>query len=157
MAVPVTVTFHRLSQVRWIEKDIRRRGERLGRYCPRLRRCRVVIDVPHRHHLQGNRVRLHVDLDVPGEPLAVTRDAPLAASRLELARVIRESFDVARRCLQDYSRRQLEREAPPMEREASAERKTRGAPASPGSETTRRGTRVPRAGMAGPMPLRSGR
>lgn len=105
MGVPVGITFHRLSPVDWIEEDVRTRAAKLARYCHLLRDCRVVIDLPHRHHLQGNRVRFHLELAVPDEPIAVTRDAPMAASPRELAFVIRETFDVARRQLQDYSRR----------------------------------------------------
>lgn len=105
MGVPVSITFHRVSPSAWIENDIRTRAEKLEEYCHLLRSCRVVVDVPHRHHQQGNRFRMHVELTVPDEPIAVTRDAPLNAPPRNLALVIREVFGVARRRLQDYARR----------------------------------------------------
>ena len=105
MGVTVSITFHRVDRSAWIENDIRKRAVRLGSYCQLLRSCRAVIDVPHRHHRHGNRFRLHIELVVPDEAIAVTRDAPLAAPSHDLALVIREAFGVARRRLQDYARR----------------------------------------------------
>ena len=105
MGLPVSVTFHRVDSSTWIEADVRKRATRLEMYCRLLRSCRIVIDVPHRHHQHGNRFRLHIELVVPDEAIAVTRDAPLTAPARDLALVIREAFDVARRRLQDYTRR----------------------------------------------------
>jgi ribosome-associated translation inhibitor RaiA len=123
MRLPITITYHGIHSSEWIEHEIRRRAAKLDRYCPRLISCRVVVDIPHRHHEVGNRFNLRIDLTVPGEEIAVTRGSNLHAAsqdleaqewvkqfdiegmRKHLRVVIREAFDVARRRLQDYTRK----------------------------------------------------
>ncbi len=105
MAVSVSITFHNLKPSEWMAAEIRQRAGRLARYGRLLRACRVVVDVPHRHKVQGNRLKLHVELAVPDDVIAVTRDAPLTQVRQDPRVIVREAFDVARRRLQDYSRR----------------------------------------------------
>jgi cold shock CspA family protein len=107
----------------WIEAEILKRAAKLDACCHDIMSCHVVVDVPHRHHEEGNRFSLRIDLMVPGEEIAVTRASNLHASRQDLDEhewvkqfdiegmrknlrlVIRETFDVARRRLQDYTRK----------------------------------------------------
>ena len=123
MKRPVTVTFHGMPPSEWIEHEIRGRAAKLETYCSDIMSCHVVFDVPHRHHEEGNRFSLRIDLRVPDEEIAVTRASNLHASRRDLGEhewvkqfdvegmrkdvrlVIREAFDVARRRLQDYVRK----------------------------------------------------
>ncbi len=123
MKLPLTVTFLGMPPTGWIEEEIRARAARLDEYSPDIMSCRVVIDVPHRHHERGNRFTVRIDLTVPGEEIAVNRDANLHGERKDLGDeewvkqfdvegmrkdvrlVIRETFDIARRRLQDYARR----------------------------------------------------
>ena len=122
MKLPITITFRGFPPSEWIEADIRKRAAKLDAYCRDIMSCRVVVDIPHRHHEEGNRFSLRIDVTVPGEEIAVNHESNLHASkqdlderewvkefevegmRKDLRLVIREAFDVARRRLQDYAR-----------------------------------------------------
>jgi hypothetical protein len=92
--------------------------------------CRVVVDVPHRRHARGNRFSIRIELGVPGEDLAITRDSNLhgfakdldeeswrkrldvEATRRDIRVVLGDAFDAAKRQLKDYAqvrRREVKR------------------------------------------------
>lgn len=77
---------------------IRERTDRLGHFYGRVMRCRVTVDGPGQHPLQG-RVRVRISVTVPGSEIAINRqtgeDLPMA---------IREAFDAADHRLEDYVR-----------------------------------------------------
>jgi hypothetical protein len=123
MPLPVDVTFRNLKAIDRVEDDVRKRAGRLMAYCPDLLACRVLIEIPHRHHLHGNRFQVRVDLTVRGDEIVIThaprrraeerrREEPnltksreIDATRRDLRLLVRETFDIARRQLQDYARR----------------------------------------------------
>ena len=123
MKLPISITFLGIPPDEGIDANIRKRAAKLDAYCRDIMSCRVVVDIPHRHHEEGNRFRLRIDLTVPGEEIAVNRESNLHGSkqdldelewvkqfdvegmRKDLRLVMREAFDVARRRLQDYARR----------------------------------------------------
>jgi hypothetical protein len=123
MEVPTIVTFRGLPHTEWIEQDIQKRAARLCRYSDQIVSCHAVVAVPHRHHAEGNRFSVRIDLRVRGEALAVSRESNLHAvgqdlgarawmkqfdidgMRKHVGLVIREAFDAARRQLQDYARK----------------------------------------------------
>ncbi len=123
MKVPMTVTFHDVPRLEWIDAEIRARAGKLETFYSDITTCRVVLDRPHRHHEDGNRFSVRVELVVPEEDIAVTRTGNVHASRKQLGEeewvkqfdveatrkdlrlVLRRTFDVARRRLQDYARK----------------------------------------------------
>ena len=123
MGVPVEVAFRNLSPIDWAEAEIRRRAYKLAAACRDLQSCRVLVEIPHRHHVRGNRFHIRIDLTVPGEDIAVSRapdahallkhhEEPAREKRMEIEAdrkdghlVIRKAFDAARRQLQEYARR----------------------------------------------------
>jgi ribosome-associated translation inhibitor RaiA len=102
MKLPLQLTFHNTEPIRAAEKMIRDRAARLDRHCNRVMSCRVVIDVPHRHHQKGNLYQVRLDITVPGDELAVTREAPEDETAKRLAEAINDAFDAAERLLDDY-------------------------------------------------------
>ncbi len=123
---PIEITFHGIRRSKWIEEEIRRRATRLGSRCRGIVACRVVVDRPHRHHQEGNRFRVRIDVVLPGAEIAVShesnlhgayKDAGIAASvkqfeveamRKDLRLVLREAFDVARRRVRGFADRRRE-------------------------------------------------
>jgi hypothetical protein len=119
MNIPVDIRFRNLRRSSLIEDDIRRRAEKLTAYCGDLIACRVLVEVPHRHHEKGNRYRVRIDLVAPGTEIAVAHASSLRAvgeearlkaleidaMRIDVQLVVREAFEAARRRLQDYARR----------------------------------------------------
>jgi hypothetical protein len=124
MTRPIDIEFHGIQPTEWIEADIRRRAVKLDTFCRNILSCRVTVDRPHRHHLAGNRFQLRIDVMVPGGEISVSRAATWHAPvrdrhvrawakefevegrRKDVQLVVREAFDVARRRLQDFVRRQ---------------------------------------------------
>jgi cold shock CspA family protein len=106
-----------------VEAEIQTRAAKLEKYSRDIESCRVTVDMPHRHHEEGNRFSVRIDMKMPAEELAVSRSSNLHAAgkalgEQEVAKqsdiegmrkhrelVIKEAFDVARRRLQDYARR----------------------------------------------------
>ncbi len=122
MTMPVHVTFRDLAQNDVLEALIRERAETLPHTYNRLLHCRVLVEVPHRHHRAGNRYRVRIELSVPGDTIVVshypsldpavrqtgatpTKAAELDAGDRDAAIVLREAFDIARRRLQDFAER----------------------------------------------------
>ena len=135
MTAPTTVTFPKTKASPWLETEILGRVERLKVVYADILSCRVVVDIPHRHHQRGNRFSLRIELAVPGEDLAITRDANLhaaakdldekawtkrfdvEAARRDIRLVVSDAFNAARRRLSDYAqlrRREVKRHDRPM-------------------------------------------
>jgi cold shock CspA family protein len=106
MRLPLQIAFHNLSPSAEIEAKIRAEAERLDDFHDRIMSCRVVVDVPHRHHQAGNFYQVRIDLKVPGEELAVRREPSEQIDHRHPELAIRDAFDEARRQLEDYARRQ---------------------------------------------------
>ena len=124
MQITPTITFRGIDRTAAIESDILARLRKLETYYPRITGARVILELVQGHHEAGNRYHVRIDLTVPGEEIAVSHEASThaAAQDREAERIprvaepdperkharvaIREAFDVARRRLQDYARRQ---------------------------------------------------
>ena len=123
MTFPIAVTFRGLAGSEALEADIREQAETLGRLYDRIQSCRVFLEVPHRHHHDGRRFNVRLELVVPGDSIVVSHEgAPAidlddtaaalhkrdeADSVLQHPRVaVHEAFRRMQRRLQDYARRQ---------------------------------------------------
>ena len=67
MKLPIQITFRNLPHSDLIEAMIREEAQKLDSYYDRIVRCQVVVDIPHRHHLEGNPYTVRIDVTVPGE------------------------------------------------------------------------------------------
>ena len=105
MRLPLQITFRNADPSPVIEEIVRVKASLLDRFCDDISSCRVVIDVPHRHHRSGNRYRLRLDITVPGDEFAITRGASETPEGKNLTAAVREAFDTAARLLEDYVRR----------------------------------------------------
>jgi cold shock CspA family protein len=106
MKLPLQISFHNTDPVPEAEEVIRERAERLDRYCDRITSCRVVVDVPHRRHRTGNQYQIRVDITVPGDEIAVSREAPENSAVKGLQDAIKDAFNAADRLLEDFVRKQ---------------------------------------------------
>ena len=122
MKMQPVITFRNLSPIDWIQADIQERVQRLQTLRADITACRVLVEIPHRHHKHGNRFHIRIDLAVPGREIAVSqapdlhtleRDLEVAApkKRMEIEAVrkdgrlvISQAFAKARRQLRDYAR-----------------------------------------------------
>lgn len=124
MQLPPTITFRGVERTAALEAEVITRLRKLETYYPGIMGCRVLVEFVQRHHEAGNRYHVRIDLTVPGEEIVVAHEASLRATTQDVdaekitrlaepdperkhARVaLREAFDIARRLLQDYARRQ---------------------------------------------------
>jgi ribosome-associated translation inhibitor RaiA len=124
MQIPLRITFRGLAQADWLEAEIAHRVGRLERYYPAITGGRVLVELDHRRHQSGNRFHILVDLTVPGGVVvashesslhgalrdigaeAVSKQSEVHRERTRALVAIRRTFDVVRRRLQDYARRQ---------------------------------------------------
>lgn len=124
MQSPLQITFRNLASSATIEEWVRTEADKLDGLYNRVMRCRVAIEVPHRHHRKGSPYHIRIDLTVPGEEIVVKREPSLShrarqlgeteiKKRLEvktphknLRAAINDAFKAAGRRLQDYARRQ---------------------------------------------------
>lgn len=101
MKVPLRITVRNVKLPQAMREDIRQRAEQLDSYYDRIMRCRVVVEVPHRHRREGVFYNVRIDITVPGTELVVKREL-----NEDLDVALRDSFDAARRQLEDFARKQ---------------------------------------------------
>jgi cold shock CspA family protein/ribosome-associated translation inhibitor RaiA len=122
--LPLQITLRYVSTADRLEADVRKRAAALERYYQAIMSCRVLVERTHRHHRDGSRFHVRIDLGVPGGEIAVSHDSSIhgRARRVRQARerkgdeldavhkhvqvAVRDAFATARRRLQDYARRQ---------------------------------------------------
>lgn len=105
MDAPLEIRFHNVDPSTSMETAIRERVARLDRLYPRLTRCQVAVEAPHRQHRKGNQFEVHIDLWVPSGHLAVTREPHRMNERYanpDVYTAMRDAFDAAERQLLDY-------------------------------------------------------
>jgi cold shock CspA family protein len=106
MELPLQIAFRNLEHSEAIEQMVREKAAKLDEFASRIMGCRVVVEVPHRHHARGNLYQVRIDLTVPGGEIVVNREPPLHAEYRDIDVAVRDAFDAAKRQLEDYVRRQ---------------------------------------------------
>lgn len=106
MQIPVQITFRNMDPSPAVEAKIRAQAEHLERFDAAIMSCRVVVELQHRHHHQGNLYHVSVDLKVPGAELVAGRGASQHQAHEDVYVAIRDAFDSMRRQLEDHTRRQ---------------------------------------------------
>ena len=117
MQLPIQIAFHNMDRSETLEEQVREKASKLDEFCDHIMGCRVVVEVPHHHHQRGNQYQVRIDITVPGDEIAVNREAPEHTAYKEFEVALRDAFDSAKRQLEDYVRRRRglvkEHEAPP--------------------------------------------
>jgi len=123
--IPTQINFRGLAHSITLEGDIRERIAWLEQFYSGIVRCRVLVEVPHRHRHDGRHFQVRIDITVPGgAPIVVShepslhgplkdveeaehsKDTEIEAVHRYAHVAIHEAFDVARRQLQDFVREQ---------------------------------------------------
>lgn len=105
MQLPLQITFHNMAHSDAIEKIIREKAEKLDHFADHIMGCRVVVEMPHRHHVHGNQYQVRIDITVPGDEIVVNREPSEHTEYRDVEVAMRDAFDAARRQLEDYVRR----------------------------------------------------
>lgn len=107
-----------------VDARVREEVSKLETFYQGIISCRVVVELPHKHHKRGDLYHVRIDLTVPGAELVVKREPSLQAglrqvdsekqsksaeahsAHKDVYVVIRDAFKEARRQLQDFARRE---------------------------------------------------
>ncbi|HEU0283169.1 MAG TPA: ribosome-associated translation inhibitor RaiA [Gallionella sp.] len=100
MQTPLQITIRDVDHSEALEARIRGKVKKLEEFSKHITSCRVVVEVPHKHHHQGKQFNVRIDIGVPGSEIAVNRDH---AEDVYVA--LRDAFDAAKRQLEDYARK----------------------------------------------------
>jgi len=124
MIIPVQIAFRNMKPSELVEARVREEVTKLETFYAGIMRCRVLIEIPHRHHRKGDLYHVRIDMTVPGAELVVKREPGLHAALRQIDSekesksyeahaehkdvfvVIRDAFKEARRQLQDFVRRE---------------------------------------------------
>ncbi|MGD8908555.1 MAG: HPF/RaiA family ribosome-associated protein [Chromatiales bacterium] len=106
MQIQPQITFRHMEPSPALEAKIRERVDELEQYHTNLTSCRVVIELDHHHHHQGNLYHVRVDLTLPGYELFAGRESPKHQTYEDAYVAVRDVFDSLRRQLEDLARRQ---------------------------------------------------
>ncbi|HEU0188950.1 MAG TPA: ribosome-associated translation inhibitor RaiA [Gallionella sp.] len=100
MQIPLQITIRDVEHSEALETHIRDKANKLDEFFQHIMSCRVVVEVPHKHHNQGKQFNVRIDIGVPGSEIVVNRDH---AEDVYVA--LRDAFDAAKRRLEDYARK----------------------------------------------------
>ena len=100
MQIPLQITIRDVEHSEALEAHIREKARKLDEFFNHIMSCRVVVEMPHKHHRQGKQYNVRIDIGVAGSEIAVNRDH---AEDVYVA--LRDAFDVAKRQLEDYARK----------------------------------------------------
>jgi ribosomal subunit interface protein len=105
MPLQTHITFRGFDSSETIASYVREKVDKLDTFFRRIVSCRVAVESPHRHHHQGKRYRVRIDLVVPGGEL-VAGGSPAADDRsTDAYAAVDDAFDDAGRVLQDFARK----------------------------------------------------
>jgi ribosomal subunit interface protein len=100
MQLPLQITIRDVEHSDALEAHIREKAGKLDEFFSHIMSCRVVVEMPHKHHQQGKNFTVRIDIGVPGNEIVVNRDH---AEDVYVA--LRDAFDAAKRQLEDYARK----------------------------------------------------
>lgn len=100
MQIPLQITIRDIEQSEALEKHIRDKAKKLDEFFNHIMSCRVVVEVPHKHHQQGKQFNVRIDIGVAGSEIVVNRDH---AEDVYVA--LRDAFDAAKRQVEEYARK----------------------------------------------------
>lgn len=100
MEVTLQITTRDIPHSEALESHIREKAEKLEKFYPHITSCRIVVELPHKHHHQGRMFDVHIDMTVPGSEIVVNH-----AANEDVYVAVRDAFDAAKRQLEDHARK----------------------------------------------------
>jgi len=100
MQIPLQITLRGLEHSDALESHIRDKAKKLEEFFDHITSCRVLVEMPHKHHHQGKLYNIRIEISVPGYEIVANREY---AEDVYVA--LRDAFDAAIRQLEDYARK----------------------------------------------------
>lgn len=105
MKLPVQVSFRNMEKSQWIEDLILEKASSLDRFYGRIISCRVVVEIPHKRHHQGNPYLVRVDVSVPDKEIVVNRLTDENKEHQDMHATITDAFECVKRQVEEYGRK----------------------------------------------------
>ena len=105
MQIPLQITYRNMDQSDAVETKVKERAKKLERFAEHITSCRVTIEAPHKHQRKGKTYAVKIDITLPGDEIVATRHPDQHKAHEDIYVAVRDSFDAARRQLEDYVRR----------------------------------------------------
>ncbi len=105
MQAPLKISYKNLQPVykESIEGEVNTLAQKIERFFPAIVSCRVVVEMPHKRHQEGNLFRATITLNVPRKQIVVSREHPFRQINENIYVAVRHAFDDAARQLEEYS------------------------------------------------------
>jgi ribosome-associated translation inhibitor RaiA len=104
MSFPIQVAFHGLDHSGALEGKIKDAVNQLTKFNQDIQKCRVAIEMPHRHHQHGNSYSVTVQLDVPGKKIVCSQESTHSEAYLAVEQALHGAVESARRSLEEWAR-----------------------------------------------------
>ena len=104
MQLPLQVVFRNMDASPAVEAKVRERVAQLEHVYSPIMSCRVAVEAHHKHHHKGNLYHVRVDLKMPEAEIVASREPGEHHAHEDVFVAVRDSFDAARRQLEDYAR-----------------------------------------------------
>lgn len=105
MHFPLQITHRQMETSTALDEHIEAEAEKLEKFFDKIISCRVVVELPHKHHNKGQHFHVVVDLTVPGREIVVGRDPDARVTHEDPYVAVSEAFKSARRQLKDTAQR----------------------------------------------------
>lgn len=102
MAIPLELSYRNLEKSEFIENNVKERCKRLELLCDELTYVHVVLSSPHQSQHKGNQYEVHIELRLPGNPLAVTKNTGNSSAHEDFYVALRDAFDALERQLTQW-------------------------------------------------------
>jgi cold shock CspA family protein len=100
MQRPLQIIFHGMPHSDTVETHIREKMEKLELFCSHMIACKATVEIAGKHKHQGQLFKVQLNITVPDKKLVINR-----AAHEDIYVVLRDTFDAAKRQLEDYERR----------------------------------------------------
>ncbi len=104
MKSPLQIVFRNMKRSPWAEELILKRVSKLDSLYDQIISCRVVVEIPHKHHQQGNFFLVRIKIAVPGKEIIVNQESREHNAYEDIHAAFKDAFDSAKRQLEDYVR-----------------------------------------------------
>ena len=107
MQVPLELSYTGEETEETVNQLVSQHAQDLEDACPHIASCHVFIDQPHKHPRTGTPYRVHLLVRVPpGHEVVVKRGGPQGDMHEELAMMVADAFDAARRQCRELAEQQ---------------------------------------------------
>jgi len=105
MQFPPEIAFRGFEADEWLKDAVLEEIAKLDDYFGRIIGCRVMVELPHQRHEEGNPYHVRIELSVPGRNLVVNRSTTARERERETQMTaLDDAFAAIRRRLEDYVR-----------------------------------------------------